>query len=496
MQILNRRYAAPRPVAVHRYNSVLLAKKRSRSKRLGALVIVAALLGGGLWFEYWRAPAPGIPVPKDFDRLDPQLRAYVAQKLNWVREKPRLAQRHAALGLIYGVNGLWTEAQQAFQIATRLDAKDPLAQLYVGVSSQELGDFVEAAKIFHTLAGRFPKFGPAYYRLGYALLRTDNLDEAEKAFKRLTELAPEEWRGYAGLGEVMLRKKQSAVAAQLLEKAIQLDSTAKTAHHLLGQAYQQLGRRSDAEVELQLGRNAVDSPMPDTWGKTAAQHIRILQGQVQLANDYSEGGEPRKAVEILAKAFQFHPDDVGLMNQLAIALNRSDQPHKARMVLTGALEKNDRYVPAIITLSLCQQKLNENEAALATAERAISLAPKITQGYVAKANALLALERDEDAVKTLEVAAQLDPQNAELPTEMGDILWRNLNRVKEAQERYETACKLDPVLAPAFVRLADLSLQLGEIDRARTSIARLRRLSPKLPELALLEQRLRRLDGR
>lgn len=474
---------------------MLLPKRLLRGAFPGVIIALAGL-AGILAYARLRTPTPEVPAPKDLAKLEPQLRDYVTANLQWVREAPRRADRHARLGLIYAVNGLWFEARQAFQNAALLDGNEPLAQMYIGVASQETGDFNAAAKTFREVTTRFPKFAPGFYRLGYVELRTGNLDDAEKAFQRLTILSPQEWRGHAGLGEIMIRKGRFSDAVPWLEKALQLEPAAKIAHHLLGQAYRGLGRVEAAEWEQQLGKNAEASPMPDAWSAAAIQHIRVLQDQVQLANECFETGEPGKAVEILERAFAYHPDNFSLMNQLAIALNRANQPQKARALLRQALDKNDRYVPALITLSLCLQMLNENEAALATAERAMTLAPDVPQSHIAKANALLALERDSDALGALQFARRLDPKNAEIPMQMGDILWRNLNRVIEAKERYEEARNLDPVLVPILVRLGDLYLHLGDLDQARACLARLRRLSPALPELRVLEERLGNRNNR
>lgn len=478
-----------------RSETVLLPKRLLHCSFPGVIIALAGLAAVFAYVRL-RTPTPEAPVPKDVTKLESQLREYVSANLQSVREAPRRADRQARLGLIYAVNGLWFEARQAFQNATLLDGNEPLAQMYVGVASQEMGDFEAAAKTFRDVTTRFPKFAPGYFRLGYAQLRIGNLDDAEKAFQRLTILSPQEWRGYAGLGEIMIRNGRISSAVPWLEKALQLDPSAKIAHHLLGQAFRGLGQSEAAEWELQLGKNADDSPMPDAWSGAATQHIRVLQGQVQLANECSEAGEPEKAVEILARALAYHPDNFSLMNQLAIALNRANQLQKARALLRQALSKNDRYVPALITLSFSLQMLNENESALSTAERAVTLAPNIPQPYITKANALLALERDTDALAALQLARRLDPQNAEIPMQMGDILWRNLNRLTEAKDRYEEARNLDPVLVPIHVRLGDLYLHLGELDQARACLAKLRRLSPALPELRTLEERLGKRDKR
>lgn len=458
-------------------------------------IIVVALVAAGVAAWQMSRPAPEIAVPKDLASLEPQLRDHISEHLERARQRPRSAENHATLGLIYAVNGLWFEARQAFETAASLNPSNPLPAMYVGVSLQELGDLNDAIAAFQRVTVRFPDFAPAFYRLGYALLRGGRLDEAERAFRRLTELAPPEWRGHAALGEIRIRQNRHAEAIPFLEKALQLEFGAKTIHHLLGQACQNLGRVEEAELHLQLGKNATESPMPDAWTKLAPQHIRILQEQTQLANDLADAGEPDKAVAVLSQALAYHPNDANVANQLAIALNRAGQPAQARALIKGALQKHPDHLPLLITLSFSEHLLNDNGAALAAAERALALAPNLAQGHIARANALLGMERDEDALRALESAARLDPQNAEIAMEMGDILWRNLDRKADAKQRYEVAVRLNPALVPAYARLADLALESESWEEARAAIARLRRLAPNMPDVAILEARLRKATG-
>src|SRR6266536_707824 len=171
------------------------------------------------------SPLPPIvvPVPGDLERLEPQLRAYLKDKIEWTRKAPRDVHRQATLGMVYAANALWSESRMAFQNAAQIDPKEPLARLYVAISTQELGDFDEALNRFRQITSEFPDFPQGYYRLGDALLRAGKVEEAETGFQRLITLAPKEWRGYAGLGEVKLRKGAFEDAISLLEKAISLD---------------------------------------------------------------------------------------------------------------------------------------------------------------------------------------------------------------------------------------------------------------------------------
>ena len=410
------------------------------------MVLAAALVGlGGLaLFLQFGKPLLPIPTPPDLERLEPQLQAYVREHIAAVRRTPRQARSHATLGLVYAANGLWASARSAFENAVRLDPREPLAHLYLAIAKQEIGEQEPALEDLRRLAAQFPDFAPGQYRLGEALLRVGAVPGAEQCFLRLTALAPREWRGFAGLGEVKLRQGKAAEAAALLENAIKLDAGAKSAHHMLGQAYQRLGRTEEAQRELRLGLDATSYPMPDAWSVEAAGHMKLLRDLVEMAKEYTDGGAPAKAVSVLESVLPYHTNNLGLLNNLAIAYNQSGQPQKALSLLERALSLDDRYVPGRLALSATCLALGRNAEALDHAIRAATLAPRNVQPLVAKANALLALERDSDALAALVDASALDPQNAQLHVEMGDICLFNLERPAEAITHFRKATGLAP----------------------------------------------------
>ena len=439
-------------------------------------------------------PRLEIQTPKDLAELEPQLRAYLAMKIEWARAAPDDAQRQAMLGVVYAANSLWQEARIAFQNSAKLNPNEPLAHLYVAIATQEIGDLPEALKLFKEVTVRFPDFPQGYYRLGEASLRAGVPDEAGTAFQRLIKLAPQEWRGYAGLGDVRLRQGNHAEAATLLGKAIQIGSDVRRAHYLLGLAYRGLGRLDDAKLELAIGIGQTDYPMEDAWSVMAPQHMKVLPDQLEMANEYSRRGQPRKAVEILSEAYAYQPENLSLANALAIAYNRSGQPEKARGLLLKAMGKNNRYLPAYITISHSCADLGLNEESLSYAERAIELGPKLAQSHLAKANALLAAEHDIEALAALGAAYRCDPENADIQAEMGDVCSFNLQRKEEALEHYQKAIELNPATTPVYVRLANLCLELGHTKQATTALKALRKLSPKEPELVELESQLHKLE--
>ena len=106
---------------------------------LGAVILSAFAVGG--LFQLWLHlhPAPEVPQPPGFAQLEPQLREYLVEKIAWVRSRPRRADRHAMLGLIYSVNSLWREARLAFQNSIKLDRLDVRGHRFAGAGGPRLG---------------------------------------------------------------------------------------------------------------------------------------------------------------------------------------------------------------------------------------------------------------------------------------------------------------------------------------------------------------------
>jgi tetratricopeptide (TPR) repeat protein len=231
--------------------------------------------------------------------------------------------------------------------------------------------------------------------------------------------------------------------------------------------------------------------MEDAWGATALQHMKLLPDLFQIAREYEEAGNAATAVLILERARTYHPNDAGVLTHLAGAYRAAGQPQKARELLLDVIKKDDHNLPALTTLAFCCAESGFNEEALAYADRAVTLDPGNTQTHRARANALLAMERDQEALAALETALRCDPRNAGIEIEIGDIYLSNLNHPAEALLRYQHAVQTDPTLVAGHVRIAQMQIEQNQFDEARAAISMIRKLSPTHPALALLEEQMR-----
>jgi tetratricopeptide (TPR) repeat protein len=460
---------------------------------LGYAVVLLVVVGAAIFaYRHLSKAAPLVATPSNPVGLDPMLRNYITEKVAWVHEAPRDSNRHGTLGLVYAANGLWLEASLAFQTAVQLDPQQPLALLYLAVCQQELGQPNRALGLLRELTSGFPNFAPGFYRLGDYALRVGAVEEAECAFRRLIELAPREWRGFAGLGEANLRRGDAVGAVRLLEQAVRIEPTAKPAHALLGQAYQRQGRVQEAQRELALGLNSSHYPMPDAWSEKAPEHMRLPFDLIEMAQGYIKTGAPAKAAQLLEKAVPFHRDHPSLLVTLASAYTVAGEPRKALPILGHVLQVDASSVPAYVALSACDLALGHVDQARSNADRAILLDTNRAEPYLAKANALLAQERDAEAVVAMELAHRCDSNNAQILLDLGDIRLRNLDQPDLALADYRLATARDPSLVLAHLRVAELSLKMGDRPSAMASLEAARQLAPTDPTIAAALARLKR----
>lgn len=472
-----------------------LRRARSWGLLLGALAL--ATVGWWLW-QGPPGPARPIPAPPQLGSLDPQVRAHLIQCARQAAEAPFAPERRAELGLALAVNGLWPEARQCFLDAAELGGQpgEPWPPLYAAVSLEELGDPEGAARELRALVARFPSCAPAWHRLGIRAIALGDLKLAAQAFESVTNLAPLEWRGWTGLGEVRIRSGEPAAALPLLERALALDPYARSARHLLAQALQATGRVADAERERSAGASESLSPMPDAWSERALRHLKSLPDQFDRADALLSREQPEAAAQLLEEARRFHPTNSMVLSRLAVALTALERAPEAWALLEPHLAASSNDVPLLLAASRTAAALSRSADALAIARRALGLAPKMADARVAEANALLAENQDERAEAALQQAVELAPRNVGLLVQLGDLQWQNLDQPARARRTFERAYPLDPINAGVLQRLVSINLQLGDLATAESRLAEWQRLAPEPAAFTALQTQLQQARHR
>ena len=98
--------------------------------------------------------------------------------------------------------------------------------------------------------------------MGEAYTRLDKWDLVEDALKKAIWINQNFTGPYVIMGKVQLRKGNPDVAAEFLERAVEMDPSNPEAHFQLGKVYQELGRSEDSKREYELTKKLRDVTRP------------------------------------------------------------------------------------------------------------------------------------------------------------------------------------------------------------------------------------------
>lgn len=458
-------------------------------------IIVVALLavvcGAVIWVSNRRPPPLPIPVPISLARIDPQIRDHLTRIARDVAAAPYDASRRAELGLAFAANNLWTEARQCFLDANRLGEPGPLPALYAAAALVEGGNIAQASAEWRDVTRHFPDFAPAWQRLGTVLIQLGDLPGAAEAFTNVTRIAPREWPGWAGLGEVRIRMGQAAGAVEPLARAVALDPYARTARHLLAQAYRATGRTAEADHQAAAGSSQSVGPMSDPWSEKALAHMKSVSDQLDQADILITRGRASEAIGLLRETLRFHPTNQVVLGRMAAAFNAGNEAESAWRLLEPLLRTQTNDASLFIAATHSAAALGRTNEALQLGRHAIFLAPNFAEAHVAEADALVAAGRDAEAAQALQRALTLAPRNVALLIQLGDLQWHNLAQPSEALDTYLRAQTLDPIHPATLERIASLHTRRHDFLEADRAIADLRRLGGDPGLLDGLEKDLR-----
>ena len=159
---------------------------------------------------------------------------------------PQLAEAYVALGGLYGTQGHWARAIEAFRQGLRLD----------------------------------PRNAYGWEELAWAFIHQDP-QEAEKAAREAIGLQPGMFWAYFQLGRALYLQTRYQEAIGAFEHALQLNPAFQSAHHHLGHVYLDQGDYSRALAQFEDERDTRENPR--LLRDIAAAHAGLGDGEKALA---------------------------------------------------------------------------------------------------------------------------------------------------------------------------------------------------------------------
>jgi len=129
---------------------------------------------------------------------------------------PKFTEAWVNLGLIYEAEGNFEMARKDFVKARDLNPDLPIVHHALGQLDERQGSLPEAEHNYRQALKVDPGFAPARINLGRLLYARGAWDESREQFLRLTQVAPEQPVGWAGLCESLLKLGRQGEAEDVL----------------------------------------------------------------------------------------------------------------------------------------------------------------------------------------------------------------------------------------------------------------------------------------
>jgi tetratricopeptide (TPR) repeat protein len=279
----------------------------------------------GLLYVQMGRPEEAVPELREAVRLDPARSDASATLVRILQEQARAAsatgnsekalafltdaRKYALddpdlnfeLGTIALQMSLWQDAVEAFQQTLKMREDGPLALYNLGRAFMGLSQFEDARQQFARYVALRPDDASGHCALGMTLAALEHVPEARKEFEQSIALAPAQTESYfrlglidldakeldeaarnlhqvlarepkhagalSALGRVAFEQKRYPDAIDLLQQAIASDESSREAHYYLGLTFARVGRKEQAEAQLQIATRLEH---------TEAEHRRTL----------------------------------------------------------------------------------------------------------------------------------------------------------------------------------------------------------------------------
>ena len=267
-------------------------------------------------------------------------------------------------------------------------------------------------------------------------------------------------------GVAAMSAGQFDVAKQAFTRAINADSKAYEAEYALGVLADRQGQPDEA---LQHYQRALRIQPDYEAAARGSVNILMRRGPPDAAVRY---------VEPIAKQWQ---RNLYLQAIWADALVRANRVDEAEQVARGALRRDERFVPAIVSLAKASQWRGRNELGDSMLEQAHDIDANYAEVYFLQAKR--AQEKGElaQALTAYRKAVELNPDYAEARMALG-IQYMASGNYNEALTQFEAEVKLVPTMVAAHLNLGDVYRALKRWQDAKKEFDKALRMQEPLPE--------------
>lgn len=324
------------------------------------------------------------------------------------------------------------EKTASSSVRLRMPIDEQTASYLVGAQRAfEQRTYGMALSLLDSALQRAPELPDAFFLRGRVLTELNQPENAEAAFRRVTELDSQFQGAWFNLGNTLFRRQQYQEALHCYRKEHEVHPSSAV---LVGiaRAYEKLNQVDSARV---------------TFQKAIEADVSNAEAHARLAALYERDGMLDEALNHAKQALKISPQDNNYRYLVGSLLLQRNQVEEAVRILEQVTERDPWHYGAHYALGRALVRLGREEEA---------------NRKLARADSVQARQSEVEHLRSL---AKMNPDHLEPWLKLAEAL-RRVHRFNEAIEAYERIIFLNPVHPGLKTNLATLLLEAGDTARA------------------------------
>src|SRR5581483_1453632 len=375
-------------------------------------------------------------------------------------------------GIIAEDNGDADKAVDAYKKALSLDPSYGELAVKVAFELARRGDVSSGIEILKDSIKSAPKEPVTYLYLSQLYEKyLKKPDLAQKYAQQALDLDPRNFASYVALYEIYINTGQQKKAAELLERASQLDNDDPQFWLQLGDFYVRLLMKDDG------------SAAPDDLKKMNAvyEKARALANNdpdvlTRVADYYVLSRQTKDAIPLYLKVVQLKqntsdPSFTAVQDKLARSFSANGQIDEAISVLQKLIKDNPVRYETYELLGELYEKKGDTKRALENYQQTLLLDPAVPINYLRVAQLFININEFDKAVATVKEARQKFPQVPQITYSLA-IAYSKAKKNQEAVATFEEALheaenvQQDMINGEFYFSYGAAAEQAGLIDKA------------------------------
>ena len=357
------------------------------------------------------------------------------------------------------------------------DSRFAPSYIELGFVLYNLNRFGEAERNLETALKYNDRYDRAYYVLSLIQFKLHRLEAAEDSIKKAIEISPVNSKYHQLLGSILAKQGKHKTALASFEKAVELDPG----------NYSALARLALCNFNLGNLKKASEESDKALAGDPNGFDPLLVRG-IMLARSAKE----ESAYQYFEKAARASSEEpLPYYNMALIEIKRGERG-KAEYHLLKSIELDRYNASPFRALGRLYRDERRFEDALRLLEKAKRLNPDNPEIYLELGTLALKMNNPADASAALEKGVLLAPDNALLRNALGST-YRVRGKYQEALQEFHRAVALDPNLVVVYFNLGNLFEERGMIPEAIENLEKYVEMNPGGKDIDAIKRRIETL---